>query len=47
MADLILRVKAEYDSAIKCREELKKVEDELKKVNENTSPKEVERLTQK
>ena len=47
MAELVMRVRAEYESAIACREELKKVEAELKKVNENTSPKEIARLTQR
>lgn len=45
MADLFIRVKAEYDSAIKCREALKKVDEQLKALDENSSPKEIERLT--
>ena len=42
-----MRVRAEYDSAIKCREEIIKVEQEMKKLNENSSPKEIERLTRR
>lgn len=44
MAELKLKVTAEYDSAIKCREELKKVEEQMKSLNENSSPQEIERL---
>lgn len=42
-----MRVRAEYESAVACREELKKVEEELRNVNENTSPKKIEQLTQR
>lgn len=44
MAELVMRVRAEYDSAIKLREELKKVEMQMKHLNENSSPQEIERL---
>lgn len=47
MSELIMRVRAEYDSAIKCREEIIKVEQEMKKLNENSSPQEIERLTKR
>lgn len=47
MAELTLRVKAEYESAVACREELKKVEQQMKQLNENSSPREIERLTKR
>ena len=47
MAELTFRIKAEYDSAIACREELKKIEQEMKKLNENSTPQEIERLTKR
>lgn len=47
MAELVLKVKAEYESAVACREELKKVEQQMKQLNENSSAQEIERLTKR
>jgi hypothetical protein len=47
MAELTFRVKAEYQSAIECREELKKVEQQLKQVNEKTSQSEIDKLVKR
>ena len=47
MAELTLKVKAEYESAVACREELRKVEQQMKQLNENSTPQEIERLTKR
>ena len=45
MAELVLRVRAEYQDAVKCREELKKVEAELKNLSADASPEKIKALT--
>ena len=45
--DLLLRVRAEYSDAEKCRKELEKVERQMKSLNENSSAEEITRLTKR
>lgn len=47
MADLFLRVKADYQDAVRCREELKKVEAEMKNLDSSASPQKIADLTRK
>lgn len=47
MAELTFRVKAEYESAVKCRKELDKTAEALRNLNENSSPQEIEKYTKR
>lgn len=47
MSELIFRVRAEYEEAIKCREELKKVDNELKNLTADASQDVIDNLVKK